>query len=373
MPGTHTCAFSADGRCLVTFGITEIKFVEQRGWAPVSGGFSPVQLLSASSGKILRQFDCADGEPVCVAISPDGATLAVAFIVGGEDRLSSPPYHKGPTQVRLISVETGREEVIMHFNGSIAGLFFSPNGTTLVAGAGHNPSGNKMFFFSIREGRKVEQRMWRDPASPLRHHEAQYGTSLAVASCGQPPYLFTPDSTKIVTGLNGGRPALVSIATGEVVQDWGFLGERDAIQAALSPDGKIVAVTSESNSGTARVYATATGEKLGEAAIKSCHEAVDISPDGSLLLAGSDIFSLSTFEKLATMESVWEWGKQERPGAPYFGFTGPAGFIADGSAVAYTHLTPGSCCLVNVPDGTMRWCWLKGQLVKGADDEETAA
>ena len=90
--------------------------------------------------------------------------------------------------------------------------------------------------------------------------------------------------------------------------------------------------------------------------------------DGSLLLAGSDIFSLSTFEKLATMESVWEWGKQERPGAPFFGFTGPAGFIADGSAVAYINLSPGSCCLVNVPDGTMRWCWVKGQLVKEGED-----
>ena len=157
MPGHHNLACSSDGRFVVAFGITP---------KPENERFSPVQLFSASSGELLRQFECQDGEPHSVAISPTGETVAAIF---ASHSIAMFPHHD-------------------------RGLYFSPAGATLVTGTYVPGEAKTMFLFSFHGGAVIEQRTWTNPES-----------------CSQPDYVFSPDGANIIIGLNGRPgPRLVS-------------------------------------------------------------------------------------------------------------------------------------------------------------------
>ena len=126
------------------------------------------------------------------------------------------------------------------------------------------------------------------------------------ASIGWPPYLFMPDGKNVILwpstdssyrrenfGRSRPGPQLAALATGVVVASWNFVEMKGRRDAALSPDGEVVAVTGEGHE-RAFFYSTKTGEKLGE--VPTAHEKIAYSPDGTLFLAGRLIFSTKSRE-----------------------------------------------------------------------------
>ena len=143
--------------------------------------------------------------------------------------------------------------------------------------------------------------------------------------------------------------------------------------AALSPDGEVIATTCEEFSETAFLYSTKTGVKLAEVSIDSSRHidesVLDYSPDGTLFLAGRDLYSVPSLEKLPippTLATRCQIGE-------FTEFYGPDGFSGDGRAVVYSNLSGGNLCLVNVSDGSIKWCWHHGRLVKAGPRAEVPA
>ena len=193
MPGHHHASCSPDGRFVAAFGITARDYQEGFGFSrPVEPEkFTPVQILSASSGELLHQFKCAAGEPYTVAFSPDNDTVAVVFGMDNDnvavtDKTLLPGgmqmHRVTRVQVRLLSVKTGEETVILDQRGtpgsSSGGLYFSPDGTTLLV-----PAGDGLSIFTIHKVAFIEKRLW-----PNRE------------TSGRAPYIFMPDGANVIIG-----------------------------------------------------------------------------------------------------------------------------------------------------------------------------
>ena len=342
----HASSCSADGRFIAAFGIQK---KDERG-DPLDRKFSPVQLFSAPTGELLKQFECQDGEPNTVVISPDGETIAAVFNVGGEDKASCPPYYKGPIELRLMSVTTDEEDVILEHHEPVMSAHFSPDGRTLVAAT---YMGSKtLFIFSINKGKVVETRK-------------RVGVSGATECWG-------PDSTILIGG------SLVSPATGAIVKECRLPKAKHNI---ISPDGSTFATSHEGDGHKAHFFSTVTGEALGVLAPAGFIDAhiderrIFYSPDGTLFLAGRELYSTptpqpSSFQLMATpaiLTTRCFIGEYDK-------FYAPDGFTADSRGVVYSNVSSGNLCVINVSDGEIKWCWHNGCLAKaGPDDRESAA
>jgi hypothetical protein len=167
-----------------------------------------VRVWDASAGAEQRQFRAHDAGIWCMALSPDGKTLATGS------------YNE--TAIRLWNAARGTP--LRRLEGHRAGLFrlvFSPDGKTLVSASnGHHPA---------------------QEAQTLRRWDVSTGAELPVPEQrrgDRGPLAFSPDGKYLATQRE--RLHIWEIATGRVVR------QRDTpihgnLAVAFSPDGRTVA------------------------------------------------------------------------------------------------------------------------------------
>jgi RNA polymerase sigma factor (sigma-70 family) len=255
-----------------------------------AGAGRPPCLYDLATGKVLHQFG-KQRHVLCIAISPDGKTLAV-----------------GDNSVRLYSLATGKQVGELKDANGMGGIAlvvaFSPDGKTLASGArdqtvrlwdvarsrelrrcvGHSgpiwslafaPDGKTLTSGSF--DRTV--RLW-DPATGTMRHVLAGHQDLVLSVA------FTRDGKTLASAGGDGTVRLWDSATGRLLRILkGHGGKIHAV--ALSPDRKVLA--SAGNDRTIRLWRTATGKEIRRLTdgIDWTVNAVAFSPDGKTLASGS--------------------------------------------------------------------------------------
>jgi WD40 repeat protein len=239
--------------------------------------------------------DRGSGAIACVAVSPDGRTVAAG--------------RTGEGVVWIWEIATGRSvhRLLPAAGARVTALTFSPDGKTLAVGAGINPGAGlesgDVFLYDVAGGKKFVHvqahprhvwtlafapdgktlatggdepnvRLWevrtgkpiREMRSDNRHHRA---------SC------WSPDGKLLAAGGDGAELTLWDPANGEVVRDCvGRPGEIDFV--CFSRDGQKVVWTSRRR--IVHVHDTATAEQLARYGSDNVSfNAFALSPDGSIL------------------------------------------------------------------------------------------
>ncbi|MCC6235315.1 MAG: WD40 repeat domain-containing protein [Verrucomicrobiales bacterium] len=256
-----------------------------------TGGALGVKVWDFATGELLRSLEGHVSALTTARWSPSGD-----LVLTGDSR----------GRVSLWEVATGR--LVRTFNvpeASLASADFSPDGETLLLAVHPASGGSRMELWDARSG----QFLRTVGSSPVAVWEAQFspdGSRIAAAggrayvwatSTGQEEFAFperglplyalawAPDGSWLAAGGAGKIVRRWDLATGEERGAFeGHLGPVDDI--AVSRDGTRVATTA-SNDPNVLVWDVLTGAKARSLGLGLGVSTVDFSPDGSLLLTGS--------------------------------------------------------------------------------------
>jgi RNA polymerase sigma factor (sigma-70 family) len=223
-----------------------------------AGSDGRVSLWTATEGAKIRTFRDVDAGIHLFALAPDGKTLAVA----------------GPKKaVTVWDVETGQQVAQMPGQEQVASLAFSPDGKRLAAGIDKSDDIRLWDVANRKEIRSFTGK--KEP--PL---SSAFGT--IAQSVG-----FTPDGKTLVSlgCLEDDKLRVWDVASGKELQK--FRGGRgDGGLLALSPDGRVAAVTGVTN--RVRMWELKTGKELHtEQGMQGRVESLAVSPDSRLVALGS--------------------------------------------------------------------------------------
>ncbi|MBC9713872.1 hypothetical protein H9Y04_14975 [Streptomyces sp. TRM66268-LWL] len=250
-----------------------------------------IRLSNPRTGKAVRTLDSDDHDPVALAFSPDGRTLASA---GWDGRV----LLWDPANGRIIRTMSGHSQV-----NEVA---FSPDGRLLA---------------SVGDNREV--RLW-DPRT------GKLVSSIVAHAAGVSSVAFSPDGALLATSadtlLYEGDTSvrLWNPATGTRVRT--LSGLEEGIQRlAFSPDGRTLAGASWD--GSVHVWNTATG-KQAEAIDADDHlpGAIAFSPDGRVLAGGGFDGTVSLWDPAT--------GRALRTLTGHQGAVNSVAFSADGALLA---------------------------------------
>jgi RNA polymerase sigma factor (sigma-70 family) len=222
----HTCvALSPDGRTLAA------------GCVNMVAATNPVRLWDVATGKPLHECAGHAGDVKHIVFAPDGKMLAT----GGGDQT-----------VRLWDVSTGKEALRLEGKGGVLALAFSGDGQIVASG-----------------GQDGKLRLWEVASGKLLHElGAHYSDVSSIAFC--------PDR-KIVASAGGGDAIYFwDVTTGKELRK--VLGNASGI--AFSPDGTTLAWGGHEC--TIRIWDVSTGKErtLPEIGHRSGVRAVAITGDG---------------------------------------------------------------------------------------------
>jgi WD40 repeat protein len=279
-------AFSADGKRLAAGGWDDMIHVWEAETGKELASSRPIghtacvhtvaflpdrkSLVSAAADGAVIVWDTAHGKPLrhaqapgtrawCLAVSPDGKTLAV----GCHDK-----------SVQLWDAMTFKLVGTLTADGSVRGLAFSPDGRRLAVVSGDEPD--------LRSAKPEEGQgagVW-DVTTQQRliRFEGHDGTVKAVA--------YSPDGKTVATGGADGTTRLWDATTGQELRK--FEGPTTVVEAVrFSPDGKLLAAAARG--GTTRVWRLAMNDTPMSFGVgQSSHLwALVFSPDGRLLATGT--------------------------------------------------------------------------------------
>jgi WD40 repeat protein len=232
-------AFTPDGKTVVSRGADEALCFWDR-----------------ATGKQLRKVSGV-GRGGCLAVTPDGKIV----ITGGYD-----------TIVRLWDVATGKEvRQLRGHRGLVDSVAVSAKGKLLASAGGD--------FRVMRNGRDdFAIRIWnlatgKELGRVGDHHD------LVRAVC------FAPDDKTLASASTDGTTRLWDLATGEEIRRFGDRADNHAI--LFSPDGQTLATLGGNR---IRLWDPHTSKERGQVFIDvpDGFTAMDFSPDGRLLAAGTD-------------------------------------------------------------------------------------
>ncbi len=170
-----------------------------------AGGYHEVLIFETATGSLRRRLAHLPERIAGLAWSPDGSTLAVA---GGT------PGRSG--EVSLIDVNSGERRALLASAGDLyLAVVFSPDGRRLLAGG----TDNAVSSFEVATGR----REWF-----LAQH-ADWVTALA----------WSPDGTRFATASRDRTARVCEAVTGEAVASYTEHGAA-VLSVAFTPDGKQV-------------------------------------------------------------------------------------------------------------------------------------
>jgi len=234
----YTAAFSPDMRLLA------------------SGG-DGVCIWSIETGHLLKTFtagrvnDAKSIEAVAVAFSPDGKNIAAGLRDG---------------TVRTWELFSGRQIKVLKGPASgLRAIRYSSDDRYIAAG-----------------GHDTVLHLWdTDTGEEIKTFEGHQGLIESVR--------FSPNNKRIVTAAYDGTARLWDIKDGKQVGEFDALRPAGSIRyAGFSPDGQNVYVTALDGSAGIWEIATNRQTKIADKRKERWGFAADLSPDGKLIIAGSD-------------------------------------------------------------------------------------
>jgi WD40 repeat protein len=260
-------AFSQSGRSIASASCNW-GFHRGHGWELPAG--SPVEesqwrLWDVGSGKLLRTAS-ATGRMLCVAISPDGDSLAC-----GVDQ-----------EVRLYDLAgDGGHRVVTRHDATVTSMAFTPDGESIVSGS-HDQTVKRT---NTASG-KVE---WRAPGYFEQVNSVALSEDGALLATGSSDHRFARGKLNVgAAHIGPGAVRLWDARTSRMLRRLGEPAEQ-VMAVAISADARHIAAGGAiAGGGFVNVWDTATGQLTwATKAPKKEVLAIDFSADGRWLAAGA--------------------------------------------------------------------------------------
>jgi WD40 repeat protein len=200
-----------------------------------------VELWDVSTGKKIKTMELAHPEPICLAFSPDGKTMAIGMGLEGDAFFG----------VELRNVSSGKLlRSLAGHAASVQSVTFSPDGKTVASG-----------------GWDGIVKLWNVTTGvPLRTLKTNFATSLA----------FSPDG-KIFASDDRSTVKLWSVKTGRELRT--FKGHFDSVSSiSFSANGKYVLSGSQDSS--VKLWEVSSGKELATLIALDEHDWLVVTPEG---------------------------------------------------------------------------------------------
>ena len=224
-----------------------------------SGKGNIIKLLDAKSGKLIRTFSGHLGSIYSLSLSPDGTRL----LSGSSDKT-----------IKLWNIKSGTLiRTLIGHSSDVTSVCFSPDGTHILSGSSD---------LSIR--------LWEtESGMTIRSLNGYYNFPLSVC--------FSPDGYRIISGNIDNIIRLWDTKSGSIIRN--FTGHSDSVNAvSFNYDG--TRIVSGSSDSTIKLWDVESGTLLKSfevlkpisGTVKALYrhkiKSVNFSPDGTLIISGSD-------------------------------------------------------------------------------------
>jgi WD40 repeat protein len=226
----QSAAFSPDGKTVVTWDYA---------WSGEPFARAPM-LWDAATGAKLRTFKAENRTETCLAFSPDGKQILIAYYNG---------------TVGLWDAATGNKlGTFKEDRGTVTSVAFSPDGKCVLTGFGNGTA----LLWSAGMKEKLRE---------FAGHKS-YVQSVA----------FSPDGKQVLTGSKEQTIVLWDAATGNKLRTFaaGQIGSLRCV--VFSPNGRFI--LSGSDDGTARVWDIASGDELCRLIALAGDDWLSVTPEG---------------------------------------------------------------------------------------------
>jgi WD40 repeat protein len=330
-------ALTPDGKTLAT--------------ASYSKRTTSLYLWDTAGGRELRQWQAHQGEVYSLAFSPDGKRLASASI-------------EGDNRLRVWTVATGQQQ--LELPGQFHSLRFSPCGKVLAAAAN-----GSIFLWEAGTGKEIRRLPGGGQLSP-RGDSVRFspdGKVLAVSDQWTITLWDVASGKQLSPSLDGHEQVVESVrflAGGKTVAAtsrgavsfWqvrtskriGRFARRHSDHPAISPDGKVLAVASGSQ--TIGLWDTASGKKIRalEAPGQGSLWPLVFSPDGKTLAAAAGDRTIRFWDPI-TGKPLRRFADQAPGNGLAFSPDGKMLAVTDGDLGLVDQLRPAKVPTVRLVDG----------------------